>query len=191
MNKPPPFQCTARRSVFENSRFNIHADTLVQEDGYRVNDYLVVEPQQSNAEGLTGVMILPEAEGKFFLLRIYRHPIKKWGWELPGGFMENEALHLAAHRELREETGLECHPKDLINLGETAPCPGVVNGRIAMFVAKNCTHVGPPTDTQEPGLGQGKWMDQKELVGLMARPDGIQDAVTMMMILLYLQKEAA
>jgi 8-oxo-dGTP diphosphatase len=55
------------------------------------------------------IAVLGRRAGEWAVLLIERrHEPFQGAWALPGGFVdENEALEAAAHRELREETGLE------------------------------------------------------------------------------------
>ena len=52
------------------------------------------------------VPVLPS--GDIVFVEVYRHPVKRWVLELPGGLGEKgESPDLSALRELKEETGLD------------------------------------------------------------------------------------
>ena len=139
----------SRKTVAENTRFKIHFDEL-EGDGIHIKDYLVAAPKSFNEEGISGVGVLALFEGKVALLRIHRHAVGGDVWEIPRGFVDgNESSVSAALRELREETGLECDPQDLLALGTVLPEAGVMNAKIAVFVATRCRM----TEHREAELG--------------------------------------
>jgi ADP-ribose pyrophosphatase len=66
------------------------------------------------SEGVYNVVELPDAiwvvpvttAGEIVLLRHYRYPLRRWGWEFPsGGITPERDARAAAERELLEETG--------------------------------------------------------------------------------------
>ena len=68
----------------------------------------------NGSEGVYNVLELPDAvwivpvtsTGEIALIRTYRYPLQKWGWEVPSGSIANGESPLeAAQRELREEAG--------------------------------------------------------------------------------------
>lgn len=151
---PRPFQIKARRSVARNTRFNLRFDHLLTDDGEEIPSFLVVEPLTRAADGCTGVAVLPVVEGQILLQRVYRHPVSRWGWEVPRGFIdEGETAAEAARRELAEETGLLCAPEDLWPLGELSPEPGVIDARILLFAATVCRE---DANLRQPELGCGE-----------------------------------
>lgn len=130
----------ARRLACENSKFNIYLDSIEAADGHEVKDYLVVSPKCVTPDGATGVSVLPVMGDRFGLIRIYRHPMQRYLWEVPRGFIENgETETISALRELAEETGLECAIANLVLLGGVIPEPGVISGKNQMYAALNCT----------------------------------------------------
>jgi 8-oxo-dGTP pyrophosphatase MutT (NUDIX family) len=149
---PPPFQVLARQSVARNTRFDLRFDHLRTDQGEEIPRYLVVDPL-NQIEGCTGVAVLPVVEGRLLLQRVYRHPVSRWGWEVPRGFVEpGETVAEGALRELLEETGLRCAPAALWPLGELSPEPGVINARILLFAATECRE---EAESRQPELGCG------------------------------------
>ena len=81
---------------------------------------------------------LSEAKDKITigLIQIFRKPIKKMGWELPGGSLdEGEKPWQTTKRELYEETGMETH--EIEEIGQFYEAPGRMFFPHFVFIAKN------------------------------------------------------
>ena len=130
----------SRKLACENTVFQVFLDHIVAQDGTSVEDYLVVAPRNKTEHLVTGVSVLPIVGDKIGLIRIYRHAIEDYSWEVPRGFVETgESEISSAIRELKEETGLECAPEDMVSLGYILPEPGILAARVQLFAAMNCT----------------------------------------------------
>jgi ADP-ribose pyrophosphatase len=135
----PPIIVKSRRPVVNNSRWRVFLDHLVDDKGNHVPDYLTVEAAGPRSDLVTGVGVLAEAEGRFVLLKSYRHALRAAIWDLPRGFLdEGETPESAAMRELTEETGLSCAPENLRHLCTYAPEPGTMAVRAMLFAAVHC-----------------------------------------------------
>lgn len=145
-----------RRTVFENSRFFVHADHIADETGREVPDYLVVAPRIHVQDLITGVAVLPIYQGRVVLVKTFRHAVRSVVLETVSGFMDpNETPAEAALRELREETGLVCSPDRLVALGTCLPEASTLEARVALFAAMDCTR---STKTEASEIGLGGWV---------------------------------
>jgi len=93
---------------------------------------------RKNLSGIVGIVAVTDA-GELLLIEQFRPPINKNVIEIPAGLAgdikgsENEALALAARRELLEETGYTA--KRMKQLAVGVPSAGVCDEIITMFLA--------------------------------------------------------
>ncbi|MBI3802786.1 MAG: NUDIX hydrolase [Nitrospirae bacterium] len=133
-----------RRLVCENSKFNVFFDFIEGANGEVVRDYLVIAPKSRAENLITGVAILPILKKQIGLIRVYRHGIQDYSWEIPRGFIdEGEDPAISAIRELEEETGLGCKPERMKSLGYLTPEAGILQARIHIFGALECFNIRP------------------------------------------------
>ena len=167
-----------RRLIASNEVFSVYFDRLEQPDGRQVVDYLSVIPKTLCKDGISGVAVLPECDGKLGLVHVYRHPLGAAAWEIPRGFVDPEESSTgAALRELREETGMETAASNLVDLGTLAPEPGVIAARIQMYWARQCVPVRS-VSAKELGHGALRFFTPDEIANLIAGNE-IQDPCTL------------
>jgi 8-oxo-dGTP pyrophosphatase MutT (NUDIX family) len=81
------------------------------------------------------------AAGEVVLVRQWRHGIKDFTLEIPGGIVEDgEDPAAAAAREVREETGHAGAPPQL--LGTVEPNPAILDNRTLTYLLEDCRPVG-------------------------------------------------
>lgn len=158
----------SRRLACENRLFDVFFDTIETPGGEVIEDFLIVRPKVSAPGGIVGVCVLPEVEGKIGLMRGYRHQLDEGVWQAPAGFIDpGESAEQTALRELTEETMLSCAPGGLVSLGSYLPDAGLVEGRIALFVARDC--VSSQAQRQlEVGAGAIQFFDRKALTEIVS-----------------------
>jgi 8-oxo-dGTP pyrophosphatase MutT (NUDIX family) len=120
----------------------------------------------------------------------YRFVPKQWGWELPGGIVdEGEEASAAALREVVEETGWR--PKSLEHVVTYQPMVGMVDSPHEVFVGHGAEQVGAPTDLEE--AGHIEWVPLADIPGLMARGElmGSGTLVALLHILANRSKQGA
>jgi 8-oxo-dGTP pyrophosphatase MutT (NUDIX family) len=135
-NSPPPrHRLVERRLAAANAKFDVFFDHVEGPDG-AVPRYLMVRPKVLHADAVSGVCVLPEVDGRVGLMQVRRPHFADPIWVAPSGFVEpDEPTETSALRELEEETGLTCDPKDLRSLGLLLLDPAVLEARVALFVA--------------------------------------------------------
>jgi ADP-ribose pyrophosphatase len=165
----------SRRLAAANSKWCVYLEHLADGRGNEVPDYMVVEGRHPRHDRITGIAVLPVVDGRFAMLRSYRHAVGSELWEVPRGFMDaGETPAQAALRELTEETGLRCATADLIELGTYAPEASTLAARGVLFAATRCEGVPRPAQ-DELGLGELRFFDSAAVAEL-ARTGEIEDA---------------
>ena len=113
----------------------------------------------ASLRGGHGVVVLPEYQGKIMLLHQYRHPTRKWHYEIPRGYGEPNTPSVEnAHKEVEEETGGKV--EELVSLGEFHNNTGYEFASVALFYAKLAS-VGKPEINE--GIESFVWLTVKEL----------------------------
>lgn len=181
---PPPIRLVKRSLGCTNRAFEVFLDDITDQRGETVFNFVVVSPRQKVENQVAGIAILPIFEDTLGLLRIYRHPVGAYTWEIPRGFVEagEEAL-TAALRELEEETGLQCDRQDVVDLGTMLPEPGVLAARTRLFVASKCRLV-TRYRANELGHKELRFVTLEEFAG-MAQKGDIEDGHTLAVFYRY------
>lgn len=172
----------ARRLVFENTVFSVYADHIADKHGNVVPQYLSVVPKCLLADSIAGVAVLPVRDDRVGLIRVFRHPLAKWSWEVIKGHAEpGEDARDVAARELLEESGFLVAADKFIDLGTIAPEGGVIEGRSRLFVG---VLTGQVEKAVTPELGHGVLVfhNQDEMDDLIERGE-IEDASTIVLLL--------
>ncbi len=124
-DKYTPYQIVGEETT-EIGRFMIHLDTV--EVDHKRFPYSYIQSKDS-------VAVLGIFEEQFILIKQYRHAIRSYIYEIPGGSIEQgETPYITALRELQEETGYEA--VTMKQLGVFYPVPGSISEKCYLFLAK-------------------------------------------------------
>jgi ADP-ribose pyrophosphatase len=169
------FSVTARQTVFEGRVWNVVSETFDYNGQSLTRDFVA-------HTGAVAVAALNDA-GELFMIRQYRHPVRKYLWELPAGLtdMAGESNLDAAKRELAEEAGLQAaHWQSLQTFHTT---PGGNDESIEIFLATGLSEA--TTDFVREGEEsdmQGRWIALDEALLSVQRSD-IQNPAAVVAIL--------
>ncbi len=107
------------------------------------------------------MMVLVDGQDRVLLLWRHRFVQDRWGWELPGGLIdEGEEPAETAVRELEEETGYRAGRVE--HLITFQPMVGMVDSEHVVFTGRDPEKIGEPTETTE--------VERMELVPLASVP---------------------
>ena len=87
------------------------------------------------------VIVIPEIDGNFLMVKQWRHANNSLSIEFPGGVINpGEEPAVAAKREMEEETGYRA--EKLTYLGNANPNPALMKNRVHFFAAENLKKIG-------------------------------------------------
>jgi 8-oxo-dGTP pyrophosphatase MutT (NUDIX family) len=131
------------------------------------------------------LMVLLDDQNRVLLLWRHRIVQDRWGWELPGGLVdEGEQPADAACRELEEETGYRAgRVEHLINF---QPMAGKVDSEHSVFVGRDPERIGEPTEVNE--AARVEWVPLDSVPGLIVAGD-IWNAGSLAALLRFFMKD--
>jgi 8-oxo-dGDP phosphatase len=162
------------REVYSSWWMTLRIDDVERPDGTRTEHEVVC------GSDAAGVVVVRPDRG---ILMIWRHRFMPdtWGWEIPGGAIEQgETAEEAARRELLEETGWSV-AGTLTHLNTHHPSVGLVSQTFHLFVANDAVHRGAPVDVNE--AARIEWRPIEQAVADV-RDGAISDAFSQLGILL-------
>jgi 8-oxo-dGTP pyrophosphatase MutT (NUDIX family) len=131
------------------------------------------------------MMVLLDDESRVLMLWRHRFLADKWGWEIPGGLVdEDEEPAEAAMRELEEETGYRAdRVEQLITF---QPMVGQVDSEHVVFVGRQPERIGEPIDTGE--VARIEWVPLKSIPEMIVAGD-IWNAGSLVALMRVLMKD--
>jgi ADP-ribose pyrophosphatase len=125
--------------------------------------------------------VLPVLNGKFVFIQHYRHPTRRFHWEIPGGYGEPGATpEQTARAELREELGAE--PLSMIPLGKLYADKGFVATGFHAFAAEIAATGGVQ---REDGIVAQRHLTVDETFAAIASGE-FDDCISISVVMRYL-----
>ena len=169
-----------RVSIYKGKVFQLVSENITLDNGVTTDMEFVLHP------GAAAIVPMLN-ETQLLLIHQYRHPLRKFIWEIPAGTLDpNESAIACAQRELIEETGYSA--KKWQKLGEITPVPGYSNERICIFLATEMEPAGQNLDEDEmlnvqevkfdealSMIQKGKIQDGKTISGLFLANTWLKD----------------
>ncbi len=134
-------------------------------DGHRGGYFRILN--RADLEGGQGVVVFAEMDKKYLLIHLYRHPTRRWSYEVPRGFGELGISAVdQAKNEIFEEVGGEI--SELTNLGVYYSNTGLEGNQVQLFYAK-LKSVGKPAEAE--GIKSLRWVSLVELETMIANAE--------------------
>ena len=172
--------------VFENKYVTIVEDPVMFPSG-KQGSYLRIF-ETGDLAGQRGVVVLPRAQGKFYLVKIFRHATRSWHLELPRGFADPGCTSEEnARREIKEELGVSVI--DLTKVGSVCPNSGMAVSKVDIILAELEEEPNlEKADLETEAILSYQRFDAEELWTLI-QSGGIDDGFTLSALMLASCKE--
>lgn len=167
-----PWTVRGARTIYDNPWVKLDLVDVEPPGGKRFEHHVV----RLSRVSITAV--IDDADRVLMLWR-YRFVPDRWGWELPGGIVDDgEDPAETAAREVEEETGWR--PRKVNHLLSYEPMVGMVESPHEIFTAHGATYIGAPTDVEEAGIVE--WIPLSEIPDLL-KQDKLLGSGTLMALL--------
>lgn len=144
--------------VFEDQYIILLRDAVEFPNG-EIGTYIrIVHKQHDHA----GIVVLPETEQGFVLIRHFRHATRKWHWEAPRGFANTSNPSDTVIMELQEEIGAV--PSSITRIGTYYPDSGLLASCVHVYHA--AVTIGETRDDIEPisSIRAFSWEEMQQMV---------------------------
>ncbi|WP_034278434.1 NUDIX domain-containing protein [Actinospica robiniae] len=147
------------RTIYDNQWIKVDLVDLEQPDGHRFEHHVV-------RLRAAAIAVMLDEQDRVLMLWRHRFVADRWGYELPGGLVDDgEEPIETITREIEEETGYRATSiKPLLSF---EPMVGMLDSPHHLFVARDLEQVGEPTDVTESARLQ--WIPLTSLPDLIAK----------------------
>lgn len=136
------------QKLLKTAVFTVNETTSISPDGNEGHFVIMDAPDW--------VIVIPEINGNFLMVKQWRHGNNSLSIEFPGGVINSgEKPEVAAAREMEEETGYKAGK--LIYLGCANPNPALMKNRVHFFVAEDLQGSG------EQNLDEDEYVDYMQI----------------------------
>ncbi len=163
------------RPLYESDWISLVLTDVELPDGQRFEHHVVRIPQEAAA------VVVHDPERGVLLLHRHRFVVDAWGWEVPGGRIDDgETPAEAGARETLEETGWR--PGPLRPLFAYHPMSGLADQRFHVFLAEGATYEREPDHVETDRV---EWVSVPELRRLIAAGE-VSDGFSLTALLWFL-----
>jgi 8-oxo-dGTP pyrophosphatase MutT (NUDIX family) len=176
----PEWTVHGRRPVYESPWVELELVDVELPDGQRFEHHVLHIP------GNASVALARDAGRRILLLQRHRFITGRWGWELPGGRIDDgETPEEAAAREMLEEAGWRAGT--LRHLTSYFPLAGLSDQQFHVFLAEGSEYVREPDGIEAARV---EWLPVGRVRELI-RTGEVSDGFSLTALLWYLAVEEA
>ena len=149
------------RIIYDNEWIRLFLTDVEQPDGERFESHVAKLKAAA-------MLVLIDTEDRVLLMWRHRFVSDRWGWELPGGHVdEGDDPEDAALRELLEEVGYR--PKTLRHVTRFQPMVGMIDSWHDVFVGEGAEKIAEPTETNE--MARMEWVPLSSVMSKISDGD--------------------